>query len=103
MSSKNDATATIGRILPGPQDRDAIHVAVVSVKAKSALRAGQYIGVDIENGEYVTNLAGKLIAIVDPFLAQKVKTGQYCWAVLYPRTVTSLRHHYTHPDVPELS
>ena len=51
----------------------------------------------------MTNLAGKLIAIVDPFLAQNVKTGQYCWAVLYPRTVTSLRHHYTHPDVPELA
>ena len=34
---------------------------------------------------------------MDPFLSDPVQPGQRYWLCLYPQTVTTLRHVWTHP------
>lgn len=109
MSAK-DAVATMGTILSDPEvkGRDAVHVAVIAVVAGEKLSPGQ----DVEladgrapNGEYVAVTKAskkyKLIGIVDPYLKAVVWPDERFWLYLYPRTITGLNHHWTHPDFPE--
>ena len=89
---------TVGMILDGPKERDAIHVAVASVIAGRGLRPGQHIGFEIDGGtERVSFDAAPLIGIVDPFLKRSVEPGERFWMFLYPNTITSLKHQWTHP------
>lgn len=64
--------------------RDAIHVAVIAVLADRKLMPGQRM----EHG------------IVDPFLTTPVNAGERFWLVLFPNTITSLRHEWLHPAFP---
>lgn len=90
----NEATQKkIGTILKGSEERDAIHVAVASVVADAVLKPGQHIGV--VNGHATRH--GTMVGIVDPYLQRTVMPGQRFWCFLYPMTVTSLRHEWTHP------
>jgi hypothetical protein len=89
----------IGRIIMDlDRKRDAIHVAVAPVKAASTIRQGSHIGV---NADGVADPDGQKIGIVDPFLKQPVKAGETFWLFLYPGTIASLRHAWTHPALPE--
>jgi hypothetical protein len=99
--SKEDTQQTIGTIHKTVYERDAIHVAVVPVVAKEALKPGQHIGFD-EGGWRVTATPPapyKLIGIVDPFLPKSVKEGDRFWMVLYPNTITGLKHIWSHPSI----
>jgi hypothetical protein len=102
-----DATATMGAVLPDDvSGRDAVHVAVVSCVADEKLAAGQDVGFltgVAPNGERIAGSkhANELIGIVDPFLKSPVWPNQRFWLFLYPRTITSLRHQWTHPAFPE--
>ena len=88
----------VGRLLDKPEERDAIHVAVASVTAGRGLRPGQHIGFEIDGGtERVSFDAAPLIGIVDPFLKRSVEPGERFWMFLYPNTITSLKHQWTHP------
>ena len=88
----------VGVPLEGNAQRDAIHIAVAPVVATEPLRPGEAIGfVEAGNTETVGSDASKLIGIVDPFLKAKVKPGERFWMFLYPRTITALRHQWTHP------
>lgn len=89
----------IGKIITTPQERDAIHVALTPVVAGEELQPGQHVGVMLcEDGRYHAHTgAFPNIGIVDPFLIESVKESQECWLFLYPNTVTSLRHEWTHP------
>jgi hypothetical protein len=87
----------IGKIILSlGQQRDAIHVAVAPLKASCALRPGTHIGV---NADGFTDLKARKIGIVDPFLKEPVKPGETFWFFLYPGTITSLRHDWTHPSM----
>jgi hypothetical protein len=99
--SKEDTQQTIGTFHDGIYDRDAIHFACVPVIAKEVLKPGQHIGFE-EGGYRVTGspLAPyKLIVIVDPFLPRDVKEGDRFWMILYPNTITGLKHVWSHPDI----
>lgn len=78
------------------QDRDAVHVAVVPVEANSILYPAQHVG--LAQGR--TDLVGSCnnpIGVVDPFLKDRVHRSERFWLFLYPGTITSLRHAWTHP------
>lgn len=74
--------------------RDAVHVAVAPVEAAVLLLPGQRVGI-ADDGRAIP--CGKPIGVVDPFLADVVRPGQRFWLCLFPNTVTSLRHDWTHP------
>lgn len=97
-----DALETLGTLKLGPNDkRDAIHLAVEPVESLEKLFAGQDIGIDPSNGMASAAPHVKKIGIVDPFLKEPVFPGQKFWLVIYPRVITSLRHVWTHPDLPD--
>lgn len=80
---------TIGKILESAKGRDAVHFAVASITAAMRLTPGQHVGLD------GTDAAP--IGIVDPFLKAPVEVGEVVWMILYPNTITGLRHEWTHP------
>jgi hypothetical protein len=83
----------IGELVEGDARRDAIHVAVAPVEAAEDLLPGQHVG--LVSG--LASSASAPIGVVDPFLKAPVLKGQRFWLFLYPNTVTSLRHVWTHP------
>ena len=97
----NKSEITLGKIIEGDASRDAIHIAIAPVVASCRLAPGQDIGFSEEgNNELVDcmNVPGfKPIGIVDPFLKGMVCEEQRFWMFLYPNTITSLRHDWTHP------
>lgn len=94
-------------VLIGPEaQRDAIHIAVAPAVACEKLYPGQDIGFAqaVCKLGVVSRPKGALypegfpaIGIVDPFLTGPVFPGQRFWMFLYPQTITSLRHDWTHP------
>lgn len=93
-----DSGPQLGQFIDdGERRRDAIHVAVAPVTAAVRLAPGQHVGL-IEAGN--TELVGPCdanIGVVDPFLMGDVEPGRRFWMLLYPGTVTGLRHVWTHP------
>lgn len=93
-SEPTTALETLGTYILGDEARDAIHLAVVPVVATEKVYPGQHLTAE---GKTV----GETVGICDPFLPGPVSIGQAFWLVLYPRTITSLRHAWTHPAFPE--
>jgi len=89
------ALDTIGNPLSGDLGRDAIHLATITVSSEERLFPGQNVG--LVGDKLVSATAAKMVGIVDPFLAGPVFPGQSFWLVIYPRTITSLRHVWEHP------
>lgn len=85
---------TLGQLITTPQQRDAIHIAVAPVIAAEAMEPGQHIQLNHEGKA----CSGKEpIGIVDPLLRTDVMPGEQFWLWLYPKTVTNLRHDWSHP------
>jgi len=94
----NKHEVVLGQIIEGDVSRDAIHIAVAPVVASSKLLPSQDIGmVDPQNNPTWVGACNNPIGIVDPFLTSVVITGTKFWMFLYPNTITSLRHDWTHP------
>lgn len=84
----------VGKLIEDPaQLRDAIHVAVLPVVASVRVHAAQDVG--LRDG--AVSLEGPHVGIIDPFLKRPVFPGERCWLFMYPQTITSLRHDWTHP------
>lgn len=93
-------TLKLGQIITDPDvKRDAVHVAVLPVVAGKNLYRGQQVG--FRSGEPGIAIDDNPIGIVDPFLPDDVKKGQRFWIFLFPGSITSLRHDWTHPDIPD--
>lgn len=88
---------TIGKLIDGPVQRDAIHVAIVPVVAAEVLVSGQDIGFVRKDIVHV-GVVDSPIGIVDPFLKiEHVSKGKRFWMFMYPNTITSMRHDWAHP------
>jgi len=95
-----DKIPKLGSIITEPQHRDAVHIAVAPVIAGTDLRPGGRIGFIGENA-YTVGITSNPIGIVDPFLQETVKKGEQFYMFLFPNTITSLRHEWTHPQFEE--
>ena len=97
--------ARLGELItePGEQNqRDAIHIAIVPIKARNNLQPGQRVGVT-PDGEWAGTPGGlfsEAVGIVDPYMEQRVLGGQTFWLCLFQGSVHTLRHEWTHPCFP---
>lgn len=94
-----------GTLIDAIAQRDAIHVALAPVVAAERLVPSAPIGFVDGSTELVTARAKTIIGIVDPFLKDIVEREQRFWMFLFPQSITSLRHDWTHPafEAPALS
>jgi hypothetical protein len=85
--------------------RDAIHIAIIPVTAADTLKPGQAVTVSMDGGPWAFGIlsreAWNPVGVIDPFLTKSVKAGERCWLFLNPRSITSLRHVWSHPKFPE--
>jgi hypothetical protein len=90
----------LGKIVPADMEvgRDAVHLATITLTSEVALAPGNRI--NIRDGKAVKALSGAT-AIVDPFLNEIVLPGEKFLALIMPRTIASLRHVWSHPDIPD--
>jgi hypothetical protein len=74
----------VGERPPADAKRDAIHVAVYP-----AVNVGKE---PLQPGEWMKD------GVVDPFLAAPVMPGERYWLFLYPGSISSLRHVWSHKN-----
>jgi len=92
----------IGDLITGKAYRDAIHIAVAPVIAAEHLSPGEHVGfVHNSTAAEVEHSSENPVGIVDPFLLDPVEPGEQFYLFLYPNTITSLRHEWTHPSFKE--
>jgi hypothetical protein len=98
----NGALNTLGTCPIPDLGRDAIHLAVVPAIAGDPLWAGEHVSYDPKTqfAKRVIHTDPDAVGIVDPFLSVPVKEGVRFWLIVYPRTIESLRHVWTHPAFP---
>lgn len=105
-SVSTDALETIGNIITPAEKRDAIHLAVEPIEAGEKLWPGQDVRI-VAGKAYNSVMAGighdptPYIGIADPFLRAAINPGDRFWLVIYPRKINSLRHVWTHPELPD--
>lgn len=88
----------LGEILEKDSEiyRDAIHIAIAPIIAGEDLFPGTHVAVV---GEKAFS-SGTPIGVVDPFLWKKVMKDERFYLLLYPKTITNLRHEWIHPAFP---
>lgn len=93
----------LGKLATEKDHRDAVHIAVAPVVSAEWLNPGEHVGLRAD-GKAVNGV--EPIGAVDPFLSHKVMPGERFWLFLFPNTITSLRHVWSHPafatKVPEV-
>jgi len=94
----DDALKTLGTKIDSNQARDAVHVACMPIQLQHDSKPGTHVGINSE-GKADTSVS-QTIGILDPFIDEEyLNVGDWVWLMLYPRTITSLRHEWTHPVV----
>ena len=94
------ADPQFGRLVPDdfPDERDAIHIATAAVFATEDLNPGDHVGFVTKDNDKMGRSEIAPLGIVDPFLPKPVKKGERFWVFLYPGTIQSLRHNWSHPS-----
>lgn len=83
--------------------RDAIHVAVVSLRSSADMNPGQAVtwhekGISVKP----CSITDVEIGIVNPFVRGGVGRFENVWIMLFPNSVTGMTHHWSHPDFDEI-
>jgi len=95
-------TPKLGQLATETDHRDAIHIAVIPVRASWDGQRGDQVKVKQIGNEYVTTDEGEFVGIADPFLKGKwIEKGDIFWLLLFPETITGLRHVWSHPAFQE--
>lgn len=94
------ALESIGKILEQGQQRDAVHIAVAPAIAGEKLNPGNHVRIWEGEAKAVRIGDRNAVGIVDPYLKLPVQPGQRFYVHLYPGSITSLRHEWTHPAFP---
>lgn len=76
--------------------KDAVHVAIVSVRAACAITPGRRCGLN-EFNEAIPN--GKGPGIADPFRKGMISTGDTFWLLMDQRQIATVKHTWDHPSV----
>lgn len=81
--------------------RDCVHIAIIPLIAASGahLFAGHPFRLN-EAGLAQPCSASDGIGVTDPFLQTSVRPGEQFWGLLYPGSVTNLRHNWDHHALP---
>jgi hypothetical protein len=97
--------AKLGQLIDATAQRDAIHIAIVPLIAGETLYRGDKFRLKFNThnvalrGDYNTKEA---LGIVDPFLEDNsIDEGDRFYGVLFPGTVTGMRHQWQHPAFEE--
>lgn len=81
--------------------RDAVHIAIIPVMAGEPLTRGRCVDLRFDGGgklaAFGPNGERPAVGIVDPFYMQLIQPGERFWLLMFPDTVTNLRHDWTHP------
>jgi hypothetical protein len=86
----------LGKVPEVIGDRDAIHTAIVSVRAASPIQPGTRCGLN-ENREARPD--GKGVGVADPWRKKAIGTGESFWLLLNQDEVPNVQHHWEHPTV----
>jgi hypothetical protein len=93
-----DHDITLGKLIDTDERRrDAIHIAVAPVTADHYLEPGEHVGFTRAGSTEFVGHCNNAIGIVDPYLTARIEPGQRFWLLLYPKTITGLRHAWSHP------
>jgi hypothetical protein len=77
-------------------DKDAIHVAIVSVRAGRAIEPGQRCGLNADR-EAVPDRKG--CGYADPWRRKTIMRGEAFWMLLNQDEVPNVQHHWEHPTL----
>ena len=95
------ADVPLGKLADESSERDAVHIAIAPVIAGEDLEPGEDVGFIQGSKTHVTSRTMAVIGIVDPFLTGTVRAGQSFYMLLFPNSVTGMRHHWSHPSFKE--
>jgi hypothetical protein len=76
--------------------KDAVHVAIVAVRAGRHLRVGQEVRINEHNEAVPVYGKEKGVGYVSPFVQGEVLCGTTFWLMMKPTEVASLRHEWDH-------
>jgi hypothetical protein len=89
----------LGRLITDPDaGRDAVHIAILPVTTAQILQPGERVGF-VDDEQELVGRVENYIGIIDPFLSGPIMPGTRVHLCLFPQTITSLRHVWTHPLV----
>lgn len=77
--------------------KDAVHVAIVSLRSAMALKPGQHITLNSDR-DAICCKPGDSFGIVDPFLTAPVAAGTSFFGILHMDQIPNVRHNWDHPD-----
>lgn len=76
--------------------KDAVHAAIVSLRAGHALKPGEYITLNADR-EAIRSGTDGAFGIADPFFNGPIATGTVFWGILKMEEIPTVTHHWDHP------